>query len=40
MITYFGDADHPLFLLTVISKGQRANLTNAQRNELRKGKRR
>ena len=38
MITYYSDADTPVFLLTVISKGQQANLTKAQRNELRKGK--
>lgn len=38
VITYYSDADTPVFLLTVISKGQQANLTKAQRNELRKGK--
>ena len=38
VITYFTDVDTPVFLLTVISKGQQANLTKAQRNELRKGK--
>lgn len=40
VVTYYSDADNPVFLLTVISKGQQANLTKAQRNELRKGKRR
>lgn len=38
VVTYYSSADEPLFLLTVISKGQQANLTKAQRNELRKGK--
>jgi hypothetical protein len=38
VITYYTDAGTPVFLLTVISKGQQANLTKAQRNELRKGK--
>lgn len=39
VITYYTTAERPVFLLTVISKGQRANLTDAQKNELRKGKR-
>lgn len=38
VITYYSTADQPVFLLTVISKGQQANLTEAQKNELRKGK--
>jgi hypothetical protein len=38
VITYYRDDDSPVFLLTVISKGQQANLTKAQRNELRKDK--
>jgi hypothetical protein len=38
VITYYSDVDTPVFLLTVISKSQQANLTKAQRNELRKGK--
>jgi hypothetical protein len=38
VITYYMDRDSPVFLLTVISKGQQGNLTKAQRNELRKGK--
>lgn len=38
VVTYYSDGKNPVFLLTVISKGQQANLTRAQRNELRKGK--
>lgn len=38
IITYYTDDDHPVYLMTVISKGQRANLTDRQKNELRKGK--
>ena len=38
VITYFMGTEQPLFLLTVISKGKQANLTQAQKNELRKGK--
>ena len=38
VVTYYSDSNHPVFLLTVISKGQRADLTKAQRNEPRKGK--
>lgn len=38
VVTYFTTRDAPVFLLTVISKGKRANLTKAQQNELRKGK--
>lgn len=35
VITYFGGADLPLFLLNVFSKGERADLSQADRNELR-----
>lgn len=38
VITYFSTDAAPVFLLSVISKGKQANLTKAQRNELRKGK--
>lgn len=38
VITYYTDGDHPVFLMTVISKGKQANLTEKQKNELRKGK--
>lgn len=38
VITYFTTADHPVFLLTVISKGKQANLTGKQKAELKKGK--
>lgn len=38
VITYYSSADAPVFLLTVISKGKQANLTDGQKNELRKGK--
>lgn len=46
LVTYFQDADTPVFLLTVISKGQRADLTADQRKRVKgstrseKGKRR
>jgi hypothetical protein len=40
VVTYYTRTDLPVFLLTVISKGQRANLTERQKNELRKGKER
>jgi hypothetical protein len=40
VVTYYARTDLPVFLLTVISKGQRANLTERQKNELRKGKER
>lgn len=40
VITYYTGADHPVFLLTVISKGQRSNLSKAQTNAIKKGKRR
>ena len=35
VITYYQDADTPVFLLTVISKGQRADLTAAQRKQVK-----
>lgn len=38
VITYYSTNDEPVFLLTVISKGKQANLTDKQKNELRKGK--
>ena len=31
VITYFMDEDEPVFLLTVISKGQQANLSDTQK---------
>lgn len=38
VITYYTTHDQPVFLLTVISKGKQANLTDRQKNDLRKGK--
>lgn len=38
VITYYATPDGPVFLLTILSKGKQANLTDRQRNELRKGK--
>lgn len=35
-IHYFGGVDVPVFLLTVYGKGDKANLTKAERNELAK----
>src|SRR5204862_6541923 len=35
VITFYGGPRAPAFLLTVFGKGQRANLTKAERNELR-----
>lgn len=35
-IHYFGGADVPIFLLALIDKGKRANLTKAERNALAK----
>lgn len=32
---YYGGDDVPLFLLNVFTKGDRANLSQAERNELR-----
>ena len=46
LVTYYRDGDTPVFLLTVISKGQRADLTPGQRKQVKgsareeKGKRR
>jgi len=40
VIAYYSDSDHPVFLLPVISKGQRSNLTKAQTEAIKKGKRR
>jgi DNA-binding transcriptional regulator YiaG len=34
VITYYGGIDVPVFLLTVFSKGQRADLTQRERNDL------
>lgn len=36
IITFFADDDIPVFLLDIYGKGARANLSAAQRNELRK----
>ena len=35
VITFYGGAEVPAFLLTVFGKGERANLTKSERNELR-----
>ena len=35
VITFYGDAELPVFLLTVFGKGERANLSRAEQNELR-----
>lgn len=40
VITYYTVKERPVFLLTVISKGKQANLTERQKQELRKGKER
>jgi hypothetical protein len=34
-ITFYGGPEMPVFLLTVFAKGDRANLSKAERNELR-----
>ena len=34
-ITYFGGRDVPVFLMAIFGKGEKANLTQAERNELR-----
>lgn len=34
-ITYFGGRDLPLFLMAIFGKGEKANLSQAERNELR-----
>lgn len=36
VITAFGGGDVPVFLLTVFSKGEKDNLSKAERNELAK----
>ena len=36
VVTYFGGEDIPVFLLGLFSKGERENLSKAERNELRK----
>ena len=38
IVTYYTRLDAPVFLLTVISKTRQANLTAAQKAELKKGK--
>lgn len=38
VITYYTAHNAPVYLLTVISKGKQANLTNAQKIDLKKGK--
>lgn len=35
VITYYGGEDVPVFLLLLLSKGERADLSQAERNELR-----
>jgi len=35
VITYYGGPELPVFLMAVFAKGERANLTKAERNELR-----
>ncbi len=35
VVTYYGGEDVPVFLLVLFSKGDRANLSQAERNELR-----
>jgi hypothetical protein len=35
-ITYYAGKDLPVFLLTVFGKGEKANLTKAERNDLKK----
>jgi hypothetical protein len=35
VITFYGGSDIPLFLLDIYGKGSRANLSKADRNELR-----
>jgi hypothetical protein len=36
VITYFGGSEVPVFLLTMFGKGERVNLSKAERNDLRK----
>jgi hypothetical protein len=35
VVTYYAAEDVPVFMLAVISKGERANLSKAERNQLR-----
>jgi hypothetical protein len=35
LVSYYQDADTPVFLLTVISKGQRADLTAGQKKQVK-----
>lgn len=35
MITFYSGEDLPVFLLTLYSKGEKANLSKAERNELK-----
>jgi hypothetical protein len=35
VVTFYGADDVPVFLLAVISKGERANLSRAEQNALR-----
>jgi hypothetical protein len=35
VITYYGGGDIPVFLLSVFSKGERANLSAAEKSELK-----
>jgi hypothetical protein len=34
LITYFGGVDIPVFLITIFAKGEKVNLTKAERNML------
>jgi hypothetical protein len=36
VVTYFAASDIPVFLLAVINKGERANLSKAEQNEFRR----
>ncbi len=36
VITYFAGTDLPVFLLTLFAKGERVDLTQAERNEMRR----
>jgi len=36
VITYFGGGDIPIFLLNIFAKSERVDLSQAERNELRK----
>ncbi|MGP0093288.1 MAG: type II toxin-antitoxin system RelE/ParE family toxin [Xanthobacteraceae bacterium] len=36
VVTYYAADDVPVFMLAALSKGERANLSNTERNELRK----